>query len=62
MEDDKKYIINIRVDTADGAEEYEIDAATIALDKLASIIEFHPELAGLYFARWFKEAASEDDQ
>lgn len=61
MEEDKKYIINITVDTLDGPEEYEIDAATISLDQLAEIIEFHPELTGLYFARRFKEAANRDD-
>lgn len=60
MEKNKKYIINIKIDTVDGAEEYEIDAATVSIDRLAAIIEFHPELTGLYYRRLLKEGFKDD--
>lgn len=61
MDEIKPHIISVTVDTVDGPEYYEVDAATIALDRLEALLEFHPELTGLYYERLFKERKANDD-
>lgn len=55
MEKDKKYVISVVFDTTEGPEEYEVDAATLPLEKLADLLEFHPELTELYYTRYIEE-------